>query len=83
LTRRSTLWRIDTLINNAGIYIGKPFTEYTVEDFNAVIAVNLAGFFHITRERSSTCSSEVVAISSMFNDAGRAPNAKRLPRWRR
>jgi NAD(P)-dependent dehydrogenase (short-subunit alcohol dehydrogenase family) len=40
--------RIDTLINNAGLYIGKPFTEYTVEDFNAVIAVNLAGFFHIT-----------------------------------
>jgi NAD(P)-dependent dehydrogenase (short-subunit alcohol dehydrogenase family) len=40
--------RIDTLINNAGIYIGKPFTDYTVEDFNALIAVNLAGFFHIT-----------------------------------
>ena len=40
--------RIDTLINNAGIYIGKPFTEYTVEDFNAVVAVNLGGFFHIT-----------------------------------
>jgi NAD(P)-dependent dehydrogenase (short-subunit alcohol dehydrogenase family) len=40
--------RIDTLINNAGIYIGKPFTQYTVEDFNALIAVNLAGFFHIT-----------------------------------
>jgi NAD(P)-dependent dehydrogenase (short-subunit alcohol dehydrogenase family) len=41
--------RIDTLINNAGIYIGKPFTEYTLEDFNALIAVNLVGFFHITR----------------------------------
>jgi NAD(P)-dependent dehydrogenase (short-subunit alcohol dehydrogenase family) len=40
--------RIDTLVNNAGIYIGKPFTEYTLEDFNAVTAVNLAGFFHIT-----------------------------------
>lgn len=40
--------RIDTLINNAGLYIGKPFTQYTVEDFNALIAVNLAGFFHIT-----------------------------------
>jgi NAD(P)-dependent dehydrogenase (short-subunit alcohol dehydrogenase family) len=40
--------RIDTLINNAGIFIAKPFTEYTVEDFDAVIAVNLAGFFHIT-----------------------------------
>jgi NAD(P)-dependent dehydrogenase (short-subunit alcohol dehydrogenase family) len=40
--------RIDTLINNAGIYIGKPFTEYTLEDFNTVVAVNLAGFFHMT-----------------------------------
>ncbi|MGO9889001.1 MAG: SDR family NAD(P)-dependent oxidoreductase [Solirubrobacteraceae bacterium] len=41
--------RIDTLINNAGIYIGKPFTDYTVEDYSAITAVNLAGFFHITQ----------------------------------
>ena len=40
--------RIDTLINNAGIYIGKPFTDYTLEDFDALIAINLAGFFHMT-----------------------------------
>ncbi len=40
--------RIDTLVNNAGIYIGKPFTDYTLQDFDAVIAVNLAGFFHMT-----------------------------------
>jgi NAD(P)-dependent dehydrogenase (short-subunit alcohol dehydrogenase family) len=40
--------RIDTLINNAGIYIGKSFTDYTLEDFDALIGVNLAGFFHIT-----------------------------------
>jgi NAD(P)-dependent dehydrogenase (short-subunit alcohol dehydrogenase family) len=40
--------RIDTLINNAGIYIGKPFTDYTLEDFKALVAVNLAGFFHMT-----------------------------------
>jgi len=40
--------RIDTLINNAGVYIGKPFTDYTLQDFNALIAVNLAGFFHMT-----------------------------------
>ena len=40
--------RIDTLINNAGIYIGKPFTDYTLQDFNALVAVNLAGFFHMT-----------------------------------
>jgi len=41
--------RIDTLINNAGIYLGKPFTEYTVEEFAEITAVNLAGFFHITQ----------------------------------
>jgi NAD(P)-dependent dehydrogenase (short-subunit alcohol dehydrogenase family) len=41
--------RIDSLINNAGIYIGKPFTEYTLEDYAAITAVNLTGFFHITQ----------------------------------
>ena len=41
--------RIDTLINNAGIFIGKPFTEYTEEDFRNMVEVNLAGFFHITQ----------------------------------
>lgn len=41
--------RIDSLINNAGIYIGKPFTDYTVEDYSAITAVNLTGFFHITQ----------------------------------
>ena len=41
--------RIDSLINNAGIFIGKPFTEYTADDFAAITAVNLAGFFHVTQ----------------------------------
>lgn len=41
--------RIDTLVNNAGIFVAKPFTEYTAEDFAAVLNVNLAGFFHITQ----------------------------------
>ena len=41
--------RIDTLINNAGIFIGKPFTDYTPDDYRAITAVNLAGFFHITQ----------------------------------
>jgi NAD(P)-dependent dehydrogenase (short-subunit alcohol dehydrogenase family) len=41
--------RIDTLVNNAGIFIGKPFTEYTQDDFLAITSVNLAGFFHITQ----------------------------------
>lgn len=41
--------RIDTLVNNAGIFIGKPFTDYTVQDFHDVLNVNVAGFFHITQ----------------------------------
>ena len=41
--------RIDSLINMAGIYIGKPFTDYTSHDYEAMTAVNLAGFFHITQ----------------------------------
>jgi NAD(P)-dependent dehydrogenase (short-subunit alcohol dehydrogenase family) len=41
--------RIDTLINNAGIFIAKPFTQYTQADYAAVMGVNLNGFFHITQ----------------------------------
>ena len=37
--------RIDTLVNMAGIFISKPFTDYTVEDYAAITAVNLTGFF--------------------------------------
>ena len=41
--------RIDSLINNAGIFISKPFTDYTLDDYLAITAVNLTGFFHITQ----------------------------------
>jgi NAD(P)-dependent dehydrogenase (short-subunit alcohol dehydrogenase family) len=41
--------RVDTLVNNAGIYIGKPFTEYTETDFTRMLGVNLAGFFHVSQ----------------------------------
>src|SRR4051794_13133103 len=41
--------RIDTLVNTAGIYIGKPFAEYTLADYDAITSVNLAAFFHITQ----------------------------------
>jgi NAD(P)-dependent dehydrogenase (short-subunit alcohol dehydrogenase family) len=41
--------RIDTLVNNAGIFISKPFTEYTAADFANILSVNLAGFFHVTQ----------------------------------
>src|SRR5580692_6839042 len=41
--------RIDTLVNNAGIFIAKPFTQYTETDFTSILGVNIAGFFHMTQ----------------------------------
>lgn len=41
--------RIDTLINNAGVFIGKPFADYTAEDYRTLVSVNLTGWFEITR----------------------------------
>ncbi|MFC1406943.1 MULTISPECIES: SDR family NAD(P)-dependent oxidoreductase [Streptacidiphilus] len=41
--------RIDTLVNCAGVYIGKPFTDYTDEDFDRIVGVNLRGFFTVSR----------------------------------
>lgn len=41
--------RIDTLVNNAGIFTAKPFTEFSIRDWERNISTNLAGFFHITQ----------------------------------
>jgi NAD(P)-dependent dehydrogenase (short-subunit alcohol dehydrogenase family) len=41
--------RIDTLVNNAGIFFVKPFTDYTQEDYDAITGVNLEGFFRTTQ----------------------------------
>lgn len=41
--------RIDTLVNNAGVFIPKPFVEYAEADFATMMAVNLAGFFHVSQ----------------------------------
>ncbi len=41
--------RVDTLVNNAGVFIPKPFVEYAEADFAAIVAVNLAGFFHVSQ----------------------------------
>src|ERR1700733_5764540 len=42
--------RIDTLVNNAGIFIASPFTKYTEAQFASAIATNLAGFFYVTQQ---------------------------------
>jgi len=41
--------RIQTVVNNAGIFIAKPFTEYTDDDYHAITGVNLRGFFEVSR----------------------------------
>jgi NAD(P)-dependent dehydrogenase (short-subunit alcohol dehydrogenase family) len=41
--------RVDTLINNAGVFIGKPFVDYSADDLQKVLHVNIAGFFHVTQ----------------------------------
>jgi NAD(P)-dependent dehydrogenase (short-subunit alcohol dehydrogenase family) len=65
--------RIDSLINNAGIFIGKPFTDYTLDDYAAITAVNLAGFFHITqraiRQMVTQGGGHIVNITASLVDA--------------
>ncbi|MBA9895594.1 SDR family NAD(P)-dependent oxidoreductase [Burkholderia cepacia] len=41
--------RVDTLVNNAGIFVAKPFTQYTTDDYAQITSVNLSGFFHVTQ----------------------------------
>ncbi len=45
----ATFGRIDTLVNNAGIFVAKPFTDYTDEDYDLVTGVNLRGFFEVSK----------------------------------
>lgn len=48
-TAVSRFGRVDVLINNAGIFIPKPFPEYTTEDFNALVSTTLAGFLYVSQ----------------------------------
>ncbi|MBO9651359.1 MAG: SDR family oxidoreductase [Variovorax sp.] len=64
--------RIDTLVNNAGIFTAKPFTQFTAEDWAANIGTNLAGFFHVTqhalRRMEAQGSGHVVQITTSLTD---------------
>lgn len=65
--------RIDTLVNNAGIFIAKPFTQYTAEDYAAITSVNLFGFFYITQlaitEMEKNSSGHVVSVSTTLAES--------------
>jgi NAD(P)-dependent dehydrogenase (short-subunit alcohol dehydrogenase family) len=64
--------RVDTLVNNAGVFVSKPFTDYTAEDYALVTGVNLAGFFWLTqraiRQMLRQHSGHVVNISASVAD---------------
>lgn len=65
--------RVDTIVNNAGIFVAKPFTEYTDADYDAVTGVNQRGFFELTRAGIAAIESHgegghVVTISTSLVD---------------
>jgi len=63
---------IDVLVNNAGIFLTKPFTDFTTEDFDALVSTNVVGFFYITRrtvkEMLKQKSGCVVSITAALAD---------------
>lgn len=63
---------IDVLVNNAGIMRAKPFTDFTPEDFNALVSTNLRGFFYITqltvKQMLKQKSGNVVSITAALAD---------------
>jgi NAD(P)-dependent dehydrogenase (short-subunit alcohol dehydrogenase family) len=64
--------RVDTLVNNAGVFIAKPFTEYTQKDFDLVTGTNVTGLFHITQivlaELLAQQSGHIVNITAALVD---------------
>jgi len=68
--------RIDTLVNNAGVFISKPFTQYTAEDYALLVGVNLTGFFWLTRrviaEMVRRYGGHVVNISASLAEVANA-----------
>jgi NAD(P)-dependent dehydrogenase (short-subunit alcohol dehydrogenase family) len=64
--------RVDLLVNSAGIYIPKPFTEYTPEDFERMIGTNVAGYFFVTQQAIAQMrkqkSGHIVSISTVLTD---------------
>jgi len=66
--------RIDTLVNNSGVYLSKPFTDYTPADYATAVAVNLTGFFWLTQraiaEMASRYGGHVVTVAATLAEAG-------------
>src|SRR5262249_39114980 len=69
---------VDVLVNNAGIFFAKPFTDYTAEDFRALSSTNLDGFIHITQRvikqmLAQESGGSVVSVTASIADHPLAP----------
>jgi NAD(P)-dependent dehydrogenase (short-subunit alcohol dehydrogenase family) len=64
--------RVDTLVNNAGIFVAAPFTQYTAEQYNQVLSTNVNGFFFITQAAIEAMekqgSGHIVSITTTLVD---------------
>lgn len=75
---------IDALVNNAGIFFTKAFTDYTAEDFRALAATNLDGFIHVTQRvikqmLAQKSGGSVVSITASIADHPLAPLTASVP----
>jgi NADP-dependent 3-hydroxy acid dehydrogenase YdfG len=73
--------RIDTLVNNAGIFISKPFTQYTEADYAAMLGVNIAGFFHITQLAVAEMEKQGRAMRADHDEPGRPRDRRAVRAW--
>ena len=64
--------RVDTLVNNAGMFMAKPFTAYSQDDYDIYLSTNVTGFFHMTRRALELMSKQghghIVTITTSLVD---------------
>src|SRR3954471_11620549 len=75
-TALSRFQSIDALVNNAGIFFAKPFTDYTVEDFKSLVSTNVEGFLYVTQ-----LSIKQMLVQKRAGASSRSPRPLRATRF--
>jgi NAD(P)-dependent dehydrogenase (short-subunit alcohol dehydrogenase family) len=75
--------RVDTLVNNAGLFISKPFTDYTADDYARIVGINLTGFFWVTQraivEMLKRGGGHIINLSATVADVANSSEPAVLP----